>query len=103
MAPVTQAGANATITLPLDSVLLSGTANDTDGTIAGMNWTKISGPAGFAIDSPAQAQTLVRNLTAGVYEFQFEVTDNAGAIGRDTVKITVNPATPGNIAPVVFA
>ena len=44
--PIANAGANQIITLPLDSVTLSGVASfDPNGTIVSYSWTKISGPA----------------------------------------------------------
>ena len=48
--PIAFAGPDKVITLPTDSVLLDGSAsNDPDGMISSYLWTKISGPASFAI------------------------------------------------------
>src|SRR4029077_19363474 len=63
-------------------------------------WTKISGPAQFTIVSPTQGQTAVNNLVQGTYQFELKVTDDQGAIGKETVKITGNAA---NIPPVANA
>ncbi len=68
--------------------------------IASYQWTKISGPSQYNIVSPTQAQTVINNLVQGVYQFQLTVTDNLGATGIDTVKVTVNPA---NIPPTANA
>ena len=89
--PVANAGPNQTITLPTNTVTLTGSGNDPDGTIASYQWTKIAGPS-CTIVSPSQAQTAVNNLLQGVYQFQLTVTDNLGATGRDTVVVTVNAA-----------
>ncbi len=102
--PTVNAGTNQTITLPVNTVTLSGSAADADGTIAGYLWTKISGPASFNIATPAQSQTVINNLIQGTYQFVLSVTDNAGAIARDTVNVTVNPAVvPVNQVPTVNA
>ncbi len=99
-APTANAGLDQNITLPTNSVTLVGSGSDPDGNIASYQWTKISGPTQFTIVSPTQAQTAINNLAQGVYQFQLAVTDNQGATGKDTVKITVNPA---NIPPTVNA
>jgi len=100
-APVANAGADRTITLPTNSLTVTGTGTDTDGNIASYQWTKISGPATFSITSPTQAQTLISNLIQGTYQFELRVTDNLGAIDRDTMTVTVNIAP--NQAPVAAA
>ena len=91
-APVATGGSDQTITLPTSTVTLTGSGTDADGTIASFLWTKLSGPAQFAIASSDKAQTVVNNLAAGVYSFQLTVTDNQGATATATVKVTVNPA-----------
>ncbi len=93
-APTANAGADQTITLPVSSVTLTGSGTDPDGTIASYQWTKIAGPAGYSIVSATQAQTVVNSLVQGVYQFELKVTDNGGAVGRDTVTVTVNAAVP---------
>ena len=90
--PVANAGLNINITLPTNSVTLSGSGTDADGTIASYQWTKISGPSQFTIVSPAAAKTTVNNLAQGIYKFQLTVTDNGGATGKDTATVTVNAA-----------
>ena len=91
-APSANAGADQSITLPTNTVTLNGSGTDPDGTIAGYQWTKLTGPATFTIATPTQAQTAINNLVQGVYSFELRVTDNQGATGRDTVQITVNAA-----------
>jgi ribosomal protein L14 len=100
--PVANAGADQTITLPVNSVTLDGTGSiDPDGTIAGYNWVKISGPASGTIVSATSATTLVNNLVQGTYSYQLTVTDNSGATDVDTVTVTVNAAA--NQPPVANA
>jgi hypothetical protein len=90
-APVAKAGSDNTITLPLNTVNLSGSATD-DGTISSYAWTKIAGPSSFVIVSPNAATTAVNSLVQGVYQFVLTATDNNGATGKDTMKVTVNAA-----------
>ncbi len=99
--PSANAGSDKVITLPTNSVSLSGSGIDSDGSIASYKWEKISGPSQFAIASPNSATTSVNNLVQGVYLFTFTVTDNEGALNRDTVQVTVNEAP--NKAPVANA
>jgi len=99
--PTSNAGTNQTITLPSNSVSLSGSGSDSDGTISSYQWTKISGPSAYSIVSPNSATTNVSGLSQGVYQFQLTVTDNGGAIGTSTVMITVQAAA--NIPPTANA
>lgn len=99
--PVASAGSDQAITLPANSVNLSGSASDVDGSVVSYQWSKISGPSSFTIASSAQLQTAINNLIQGVYLFELLVTDNQGAVGRDTVQVTVNP-TP-NVPPTANA
>jgi hypothetical protein len=89
-APVTSAGSDIFLLLPVNSATLNGTGTDPDGTITSYQWAKISGPATYSIVSPASAVTDIQNLVEGVYEFELSVTDNSSATTKDTVKVTVN-------------
>ena len=100
--PVANAGANQTITLPTNSVILSGSGTDADGIVVSYLWTKIAGPAAGTITNPAVAATPVTGLVVGTYQFELRVTDNGGAVGRDTVQVTVNPGAT-NTAPTANA
>ncbi len=99
--PTANAGTDKTITLPTNTASLSGSGNDSDGTIVSYNWTKISGPTSFKIVSATSAATNVTNLVQGTYQFELKVTDNKGAVGKATVQITVNAAA--NIPPTANA
>ncbi len=101
--PTVSAGNNISITLPVNNVTLNGSATDSDGTIAGYGWTKISGPAAFAIATPAAASTSVTSLVQGVYVFRLTATDNDGATALAEVTVTVNAAPPANVPPVANA
>lgn len=101
ISPVANAGADKSIALPANSVSLTGSGSDPDGTIASYLWTKISGPSSFTISNSTSSATTVTSLVQGVYLFELKVTDNSGAIARDTMKITVNAGS--NIPPVANA
>lgn len=93
--PVTaNAGPDQTISLPLDSVTLTGTGSDPNANGGGVayKWAVVSGPAGSTIKSPTSAGTILTGLTAGTYNVQLKVTDTLGVTAFDTVKITVNNA-----------
>lgn len=92
-APVANAGTDQVITLPVSTVTLTGTGTDSDGTIAGYKWTKVSGPTAGTITTATTATTTVTGLVQGVYKWELTVTDNLGATGKDTVITTVNATT----------
>ena len=98
--PTANAGTDQSITLPVNSVTLSGSGTDPDGNIASYSWTKISGPASGTITNASSASTTVTGLVQGTYQFQLKVTDNNGATGTATVQIIVNAA---NIPPTANA
>ena len=92
--PVADAGNKQTILLPLNSAILNGSSSsDKDGTIAAYSWSEISGPSSARIETPKLVSTNVTTLVQGIYKFELKVTDNQGAIARDTVAIIVNSET----------
>ena len=100
-APVANAGANKTITLPASSTTLTGSGTDADGTIAGYGWQQVSGPSTSTLSATNTAGITVSNLVAGVYTYRLTVTDNGTATATDDVTVTVNAAV--NVAPVANA
>lgn len=103
VAPVANAGADQTITLPTSSVNLSGAgSSDADGNITGYSWSKVSGgSANFSATNTAGIT--VSGLTQGSYVFALTVTDNAGATNTANVRVTVNAAVNTNKPPVANA
>jgi parallel beta-helix repeat protein len=90
--PVANAGADQLITLPVNSLSLSGSGTDPDGSIQSYSWTKQSG--GAATLAGATTATLnVSGLIAGTYVFRLTVTDDKGATGFDEVTLLVNSNT----------
>lgn len=90
--PVVNAGLNQFITLPTDSITLSGSASDSDGNIIAYLWSQVSGPAASVIVNPGSPSTKVKGLMQGFYIFQLMATDNKGATGVDTSTVLVNPS-----------
>ena len=95
--PVADAGTDKEISVPA-AVVLAGSGEDYDGTISTYTWTKISGPSTGSITGANTQTPTLTGLTNGTYKYELRVTDNNGAIGRDTV--TVNFATI--IVPVIL-
>jgi hypothetical protein len=87
--PIANAGPNQTITLPVSTVTLNGSAST--GTITSYAWTLVSGPNTPTITSPTSVSTTVTGLIQGTYIFQLSL--NGGvSTAKDT--ITVNPIPP---------
>jgi gliding motility-associated-like protein len=101
VAPIADAGADVSIKLPINTVTLTGSGSDADGTIAGYLWEKLSGPAA-TLANATTASLLVSAMTEGSYSFQLTVTDNDGLKATDEVKVVVLPQT-FNLAPVASA
>ncbi|MEP2771630.1 MAG: PKD domain-containing protein [Fulvivirga sp.] len=88
--PVVNAGIDQTITLPTNSINLSGSATDSDGTIISYSWTKESGPSATLVNASTSTLT-ANNLVEGSYVFKLTATDDDGDIGSDEVSVLVNP------------
>jgi len=98
--PVANAGADQIITLPINSVSVAGSATDSDGMIASVSWTKLSGPASYTITNGNSLSATMTNLVQGTYIFRLTVTDNKQATVSDDIQVTVNQAIVVN-PPVV--
>jgi RHS repeat-associated protein len=101
-APVVNAGANQTITLPINTVTLSGTATDDglpNGTLI-MTWSVVSGPGTVNFFNPDEAVTQAMFSAAGTYVLKLTANDTALSTSATTT-VTVNP--PLDQPPVVNA
>jgi len=97
--PIANAGSNQTILFG-DSVTLSGSASDLDGSIVSWSWKK-DGITRKSGSGSVISSLVVNNLPIGVHQFTLVVTDNDGATAFDHVIVTVN--STNNIAPVANA
>lgn len=90
--PMANAGIDYVITLPTtptNTVILTGSGADPDGTIVSYAWTKISGNS-VSMSGANTATLTLTGIAAGVYVFELTVTDNRGGIAKDQVTVTVN-------------
>jgi RHS repeat-associated protein len=101
-APTVNAGADQSITLPTDTVSLSGTGTD-DGLPTGstltFTWTKVTGPGTVTFSTPNQQSTTAQFSAAGSYQLRLTVSDSL-LTASDDVIVTVSAA---NQAPTVSA
>lgn len=89
--PVVNAGPDQTVSLAksTDSIRLTGSATDADGTVVSYLWSQVSGPNTPTITSPGSTSTYVKGFASGTYVFQLTATDNKGATGVKTVQLNV--------------
>ncbi|MBS1576006.1 MAG: hypothetical protein JST09_11950, partial [Bacteroidetes bacterium] len=100
-APVANAGPDKTITLPIDSIVLDGSASsDINGIITLYKWVKLSGGAA-TITNDSTPIIAVLGLEAGQYIFELTVADDKKATSRAQVRVTVNAIS--NHSPVANA
>lgn len=94
--PVANAGAD--INTKSTSATVTGSATDTDGTIASYTWTKMTGPACTITNATTNALKL-SGMAEGTFLFRLTVTDNAGDFDSDYVTVTYKK----NVLPVANA
>jgi hypothetical protein len=88
--PVANAGAAQTVNEG-SLTTLSGSASDSDGTIASYVWTQTAGPAVTLLNANTATASFVAPAVSvnTVLTFQLTVTDNQGATGSATTGVTV--------------
>jgi hypothetical protein len=90
LAPLAKAGADKTINLPANSVVLDGsTSTDPDGTISKYAWKKVSGPTTGSLANATTKIATASGLVEGIYVYRLTVTDNKSVTATDDVIITV--------------
>lgn len=92
VAPTANAGVDKTTTLPTNTLTLTGSGVDSDGSISSYTWTNISGAA-VTLSNANTATLNIAGLTTGQYVFRLTVTDNSGMTAQDDVNVTVNAAS----------
>jgi Secretion system C-terminal sorting domain len=114
-APTASAGSAQTVTLPTNTVNLSGTAqSSTTSTVNTTSWTQVSGPNTATIGNlvtsilssvtsavsslvgtaSEKVSATVSGLVAGTYTFQLTVKDADGLSNTSTVTVVVDAAAP---------
>ncbi|WP_153796604.1 PKD domain-containing protein, partial [Foetidibacter luteolus] len=97
--PVASAKAPASITLPVDSLTLDGSASyDKDGSIKQYKWELTTAPAGYIFTAANAATVKLSSLVVGSYTATLTITDNDGATASAKTSFVVNKAP--NVAPV---
>lgn len=86
---VAVAESDVTITLPQDSVALTGKSGKAGDIIVGYLWSQISGPNEATIENESSASAKAKKLIEGKYLFQFMVINKSGSTGVDTLTVTV--------------
>lgn len=85
------------------TVILSGTATDTDGSIDSTSWQQISGTTTTSSQTADTITFFAGEVTGDApLVFVFTATDNEGALVSDSVQITVIDSTPASL-PLVFS
>ena len=93
--PVAVAGPDKSFILPVDSIVLDGSASsDSDGRIISYSWKNITSSFPCLISNISGSRTGVKNFIEGVYFFELKVTDNENESAKDTVKIVIINSGP---------
>jgi hypothetical protein len=87
--PIANAGANATIILPINETILNGSQSKVFVASKKYLWNKISGPDSYSISDPNAEITSVASLIEGTYTFRLIVTDGKNRMATDDVSIFV--------------
>jgi uncharacterized protein YkwD len=102
-APNANAGSNQSVESG-DTVQISGSASDNDGTISSWIWEQTSGQQVSLQNANTSSVRFTAPNSAGTIQLRLTVTDNDGATDSDSVSITVEePAPPPNQSPTADA
>jgi gliding motility-associated-like protein len=102
ISPNVNAGNDRNINLPTNSLTINATATDSDGSIASIAWSQVSGPNIANLTNINSLNLTASGLIEGGYVFQLSVTDNDGAEASDEMTVTVIPEDV-NSFPIVDA
>ena len=100
LSPVANAGPDQSVAAGA-AVTLNGSGSDPDGSVAGYAWTQTSGLPTVSLSGASSATatfTAPAATTGTTLTFQLTVTDDDGATGSDTVRVTVSPANRPPVA-----
>jgi RHS repeat-associated protein len=102
-APVVNAGPDRTLTLPANTLTLTGTATDDGlplGSTLSVTWSAAVSPGVVTFSAPAALETTATFSDPGVYVLKLTASDGT-AKGSDQVQVTVGAAAPVGNAPQV--
>ena len=92
--PVVKAGSDRTLVLPANSLYVQGSADDQDGKVASLKWTKVSG-GNASLSGTNSAKFRAYNLREGTYVFRLTAKDNDGASRSDDMTVHVRKSNDG--------
>ena len=84
------AGPDKTISLPTNSIKLTGVATVQGETVATCQWRQVSGPSTATIAGGGSISPTMSGLTGGVYIFAVTLTSVSGKSASDQMQVTVN-------------
>lgn len=95
--PLSKAGQDVVLRLPVDEVVLDGRESTDDHAIVQYEWTLLQGDPSMDMKVPQSGTLKLSHLQEGAYTFQLTVTDTAGQRSSDNVSVTVLPVafSPG--------
>lgn len=83
------AGEDISISLPENTVALTGDGESSDGSQLDFQWQQVSGPEEIAIENANTSDITLTNLAEGVYVFELTVLHSMGHSAKDQVKVDV--------------
>lgn len=92
--PVVDVTADDVNVYPGETVTFTGTATDSDGTIASTSWSATGGVALTTVDAYHRTHTAAPRITDLAVTVTFSATDDDGASSSDTVNITLKASLP---------
>ncbi|XP_060096750.1 low-density lipoprotein receptor-related protein 11 isoform X3 [Heteronotia binoei] len=92
--PVSKAGKDIVLQLPVDWVILDGRESFDDHGIIQYEWTLLQGAPSVAMKEPQPGTVKLFHLQEGIYILQLTVTDTVGQRSSDNVSVTVIPMVP---------
>ena len=92
--PLAAAGQDMGVVLPANALMDGSSSVDQDGIIVSYKWRKINGPTAYTFSDSTAVSPVISNLTEGVYQFELAVTDNMGAISKDSLTVNVYHSLP---------
>ncbi|KAI5938426.1 Low-density lipoprotein receptor-related protein 11 [Manis javanica] len=91
--PLSKAGQDVVLHLPMDGVILDGRRSTDDHAIIQYEWTLLQGDPSVDMKVPQPGTLKLSHLQEGTYTFQLTVMDTAGQRSSDNVSVTVLPTT----------
>ncbi|KAG8582950.1 hypothetical protein GDO81_008234 [Engystomops pustulosus] len=89
--PISNAGQDVVLQLPVDWVILDGRESNDDHAIVRYEWALLQGDPQVELKVPQPGTLRLSHMQEGVYTLQLTVTDTSGQKSSDNVSVTVLP------------